>query len=249
MTKMKMILITMLLILLQSSIVHSYKVNTHDLLSEKAVELSSLDSYLRTELGFQAGVVKKFSGVETIKHVRNGSKWEDNAQLVLSISRFLRFNNHFHNPLRTWNDAGLRSLFGIEIGNSSILWGQGPDLQQPGNPGGNKSFTWQDARERFFEGLTATNQTDRDEKLALAFRTIGHLIHLVQDAAVPAHVRSDAHVEGEPLESFVKKIIKDKNFTLFDQLTSNPIKFDPSISFLAAEFPVAHPDCSHHRYH
>ena len=41
-----------------------------------------------------------------------------------------------------------------------------------------------------------TNPSDATRKLQYAsvFRTLGHLIHLVQDAAVPAHTRNDPHL-------------------------------------------------------
>jgi hypothetical protein len=161
-----------------------------------------------------------------VEWVRAGSSREDDPP---------RFVNHFHNPLRTWDQAGLRIL-GAQVGNSSVLWGQRPDLQPS-----DARFTWQDARLNFFQGLTATNQAEREAHLALTFRALGQLIHLVQDAAVPAHTRNDPHSIWEGLERFVNGVqTADPTLaTLIPGVTG----FDPSILALPpnplAPIPIA----------
>jgi hypothetical protein len=42
--------------------------------------------------------------------------------------------------------------------------------------------------------LVAGKPEDREVYFAGTFRSIGHLMHLVQDASVPEHVRNDIHI-------------------------------------------------------
>ena len=71
---------------------------------------------------------------------------------------------------------------------SSVLWSQNP------NQDGDGKHSWQDARNSYFNALTATNQVDRKKFYAEMFESLGHLIHLVQDAAMPSHTRNDTHI-------------------------------------------------------
>lgn len=185
---------------------------------------SNLDSFLKAQLNFLRGVEDTLSNRRVINWITEGSDREDDPG---------RFLNHFHNPLRSWDQAGLHIL-GLKLGESSILWGQRPELQPS-----DERFTWQDARENFFkaltfQGLTEKTQGKRDEHLALTFRALGHLIHLVQDAAVPAHTRNDPHPIHEGFEDFVET-------TGIGQPDSR--RFDPSILGLPpnslAPIPIA----------
>ncbi len=99
--------------------------------------------------------------------------------------------NHFYNPLNGSGLAvpGLASLrCGREIGVPSPLWG----LEDPGSIPG-QQFSFRDARDYYLQGLTRPSKADRDTGLALTFRTMGQVIHLIQDAAQPQHTRNDAH--------------------------------------------------------
>jgi hypothetical protein len=71
---------------------------------------------------------------------------------------------------------------------SSILWSQNPNQDFGGK------HSWQDMRNSYFNALTATNTADRKKYYAETFESLGHLIHLVQDAATPAHTRNDWHL-------------------------------------------------------
>jgi len=55
----------------------------------------------------------------------------------------------------------------------------------------------------------------RDGNKKRAYQGVGHILHLIQDMSVPAHVRNDAHPppKGDPYENWTKKhnpILKDK---------------------------------------
>ena len=64
---------------------------------------------------------------------------------------FLRFLNHFHNPLADWSAAGLLG----SVGQSSILWGQNTSLS---------GWSWQDVRNSYFDALTRPTRADRESK-------------------------------------------------------------------------------------
>jgi hypothetical protein len=185
---------------------HPFEVETHRNLSGPAVLSSTLDNFLKNQLDFAAGVDTSLNGSRVIDHISQGSVDEDNG---------LRFLNHFHNPLRTWNQAG---LLGGTLGASSVVWGQ--DSAQ--------GFSWQKARDEYFLGLTATIQGERDRHFANVFRALGQLIHLVQDMGQPAHTRNDPHPVFNGLEGYVENI-RLTNPPLFSQFTNSSQGFDPSI--------------------
>lgn len=104
-----------------------------------------------------------------------------------------RYLNHFHNPLHEWNFAGLDD---VSSGKSSVLWAQDNSAQNsPYNPEGN--WTWSTIREFYHQALTGKTDSERQEYFARTFRGLGHQLHLLQDKAVPAHVRNDAHILKE----------------------------------------------------
>lgn len=217
------------LALLQDSKVSSFEINTHRALSDRAVVGSTLNDFLISQLGLSGGINETLSdGTVTrtvTQWIQEGSDREDAG---------FRFFNHFHNPLRTWDRAGLRIL-GAQLGFSSVLWGQRTS----------QGFAWQNARDNYFKGLTTTTKEDRDKLLAAVFQTVGQLIHLPQDAAVPAHTRSDQHFFFEGFERSVENLRAGNadQVALFNQLTQNPIGFDPSILKLPqnplAPIPIA----------
>ena len=54
-------------------------------------------------------------------------------------------------------------------------------------------FTVLDAWLAQVRSLTAEVRADRDRSAATLFRTLGHVVHLLQDMAQPQHVRNDPH--------------------------------------------------------
>jgi hypothetical protein len=91
---------------------------------------------------------------------------------------------HFHDPLKPWGKAGL-SLIGLSW-KSSILWSQTPLGQQ--------SYSWKNARQYYYKALSASTDSERQQAYAMMFQSLGHIMHLVEDAAVPDHTRNDTHV-------------------------------------------------------
>lgn len=96
----------------------------------------------------------------------------------------------------------------------SVMWAMGrTDPLHPASDADDTSrrnhFTWQDARNNLWWALTLKRDTTADGKFdytdaiydgiermlrhATAVKSIGHVIHLLEDTAQPQHVRNDAH--------------------------------------------------------
>ena len=158
---------------------------THKDLSEYAADNSVLnsssESYMKS-LGYDGGLTEKFGWDKKTQSVllwiREGSELEDLAP---------RWLNHFHNPLKRWADAGLG------LWRSALLWAQDGNAQMDPETG-NGDWSWQKTRSYYYSALTSESKTTREEGFAKTFRGLGQQMHLVQDMAVPAHVRSSPHV-------------------------------------------------------
>lgn len=171
---------------------------THPGITRRGVLASGLDSVLKNELGIRDGVdavlTPKARGGETVREwLRTGSTLEDEPAC--------RASNHFHNPLLPFPNSGVSdqpgfirlrcSLSEFNQTVSNVIWGTG--FISPTDKGaatGNR-FDWDAARVAYLNALTLRDPSDREAALAQTFETLGHVMHLVQDLAVPAHVRND----------------------------------------------------------
>jgi hypothetical protein len=160
---------------------HSYALEkpTHEAINEYIAENIinefSLDQYIKNQLGFQEGWKEVFNNKRVSQWLGYGGKKEDEP-----VWRSFR---HFHDPLESWDNAGLKGIW-----DSSIIWGQRTDQW----PGGH--YSWQDVRDYFYSALTSEDQITRDYYFAETFRGLGQLMHLVEDASVPLHTRDDIHI-------------------------------------------------------
>jgi hypothetical protein len=164
--------------------------------------------------------LEKIGGLTGEEWLEYGSEREDS---------FLRFLNHFHNPLEPWIYAGLSGLGG----SSSILWGQ--DETQ--------SWSWQKVRSFLLEALTAEGQTTREQAFAKAFEGLGHLVHLVQDTASPPHARNDPHL-AYTIENLVEQLARSSDpgeKVEFQAWLADPIFPDPSWQSLSLNGPAPIP--------
>jgi len=155
----------------------------HPILSEAAVLNSTLNTpYIIENIGLKDGKDEVINGTTLIRWIRMGSTNED---------KFPRFINHFHNPLHTmdsWDAAGLNDF--LFSGRSALLWAQDSGAQE-GASGGD--WSWSTIRGYYHDYLTALDRTAKDAAFVKALLGLGHQMHLLQDMAVPAHVRNDAH--------------------------------------------------------
>ena len=186
----------------------AYEPGTHDQLARRAASVSALDTILEQDLLLPRGLEAILAGSPVLRLIGEGAALEDDPNL--------RSLNHFHNPLLPWRDAGLSVGYGLVArASSSVLWQQtlGQDATSvrialpPWRVGGG-DWSWQDTRRRYLDALTGTNRagrlnslpSGREQTLAEVFLGLGHLVHLIQDATVPAHVRNDAHPDFLPFQ-------------------------------------------------
>ncbi len=179
---------------------------THKDLSEYAANSSVLASdkgnYL-TNVGFSEGLEKKLiwegKKQSITKWLREGGDLEDAGSNLDAIKGVARFNNHFHNPQKPWESAGLND---IQTGESALLWAQDEEKQSTVVGG---DWSWSHIRGFYLLALTSATEQGRQAYFAQVFRGLGQQMHLIQDMAVPYHVRNDAH----PLDA---KLGKDPQF-------------------------------------
>lgn len=162
----------------------------HMKINKAAGSQQSLSNYIKGNLGYTDGIGKEFSGNEIIWWLQEGGKSEDNG---------IRYLSHFHDPLRSWDQAG---LWGND---SALVWAQRSDQSMFG------TYSWVTARDSFYQALT----TGSEAEFATTFRSLGQVMHLISDMAVPAHVRNDPHPFSDPYEDWTtvnQKVLPYENY-------------------------------------
>ncbi len=184
----------LLLVIAGSPLANAYDQATHREIAERAAQpsVSSIDQILKSELGLQNGLKETFQGISdprsrTVEQlIGDGAFFEDAS---------FRFFNHFHNPLRPWDQAGLRtfSILGVPLvrAQSSVLWQQNTsqDMTFVFTPlpflSGGGDWSWQDARQRYLDALTGSsrdgtrlNREQRERALVQTFEAVGRMTHL-----------------------------------------------------------------------
>jgi hypothetical protein len=234
-------------------------IGTHPKITEKAAEQSNLKTtdYLKNNLGFKSGLSETiYSGTSIEQLLSDGARTEDTGILDPAwyppkyykiCSRGL---NHFYNPTKSISDSSA-GLSDLQIGKnrySNPLWAIGPEYgcstSAEDDPSEDEqwsnscnSFNWYKARQSFYAALTKKDVEQRNKLLARTFRSVGQVAHLVEDMAVPAHVRNDmkghlyyqelsginpGNCFGNNFEAFVKKhwtITSAENIPEFQKLT------------------------------
>jgi hypothetical protein len=137
------------------------------------------------KIGYQANTpdesIKNYvNGQRILDWFREGGTNED--------APIHRANNHFHDPLKAWTDAGLAAN---NLGVSSLIWAQDQQLLAP-TVGGD--WSWAMAKQYYYDALSSVDRSLKEQKFADTFRSLGQVMHLIADASVPAHTRNDIHV-------------------------------------------------------
>ena len=201
---------------------HSYQPETHRALSTTAVDRSDLHLILRTQLGVDEGIRFAINGEIVRAWVGIGAHLED-VPPVRSL-------NHFHSPLKAWADAG------GPLGQSSVYWQQNPNQGLVG------TWSWPLARQRFFDFLTLPSPAARAQALADTARALGQVMHVVQDAASPAHTREDPHLVHEGYEARIEELRASLDATLrarFETLLGRPSNLPAASIFTTTGDPRA----------
>jgi len=179
------------LIAIWTSDASAFSIDTHRLLNRRVADVSAVDSYLREELGLSRGLTENFNGKRARQWIEEGGAAEDQAFGFEPLGAAFRSRQHFHNPLLSWDQAGLNATsfcppFFLS-GKASVRWAQDP------NQGLSGQAAWADARQAFLQALTLPSKAERDSAFARTFQILGQQMHLVEDLAAPAHTRNDPH--------------------------------------------------------
>lgn len=224
--------VAIMLVLWTGAATSAFETSTHREINEQAVGASArFREYLANELHFTRGAREPLNGRTVVNWIGDGGVAEDQLLGLETLGGLTRSARHFHTPLLSWDQSGL-NLPPLPRFESSVRWAQSDQGIVLGRA------AWQDARASFFGAATAATEPERKAKYADTFRILGQVMHLVADAAQPAHTRNGAHVLGDPFEAFLKD---GKNVPLITGSAS----FDAGIlqmptNDVVARVPVAH---------
>jgi len=212
----------------------AFGIGTHRLLNEKTVLASQLDGYLKSQLGLTNGILEDVADKQVIEWVRLGGAAEDEAFGIESLGAAFRSRQHFHNPLLSWDRAGLNGRCFVLVpvsGEASIRWAQDPKQGLSGQA------AWADARQAFLQALTLPSKAERDAAWARTFQILGQQMHLVADLAAPAHTRNDPHCLADGFEAWAS----GNGRLIQDLLAAPPVRPDPAIFSLGVPIndPIA----------
>lgn len=192
----KSIMATILFLVILTSPVFSYDTDkVHPLINTKSIQMSNNFLRILSNLGFYQGIDSILNEKQIYKWFEDGGKEED-------IPSPVRSYNHFHDPTKSWDKAGLKDS---TWGDSSILWAQNPDQKYIASDGTiydvNGTWSWPKARGYYYQALTSINKTTREQNFANAFRSLGQVMHLLTDSAVPEHTRNN--IRMFPIERII----------------------------------------------
>ena len=227
-----MVILLVTLITLSSSLSNAYDGEVHKIINEKAAEQTQiLRNVLINQLGMQPDpnkpdILDKIIGTRSIKEwIAFGGDAEDYGWLGKYDVLRSRAFNHFHDPLKDWDDAGLDNALNLVYWRyyfrypvSTILWGLKPE-QQDFTMNLTGDWSWGKARKYYYDALTKQTVEERNQNFADCFRAVGQVMHLLEDMSVPLHTRNDLHVfpimeRGRwNYETYTKEYLDDLNLT------------------------------------
>lgn len=211
------LLLSIMMIVFCSENSDAYSTNVHRRITENVISLNadSFNIYLGN-IGITKGIIQYVNNKLVREWIEDGSYDED---YNFDWWRFYDpLFSHFYNPLTNSSGVGNLSPSAYDWANDS-----------------NNTWSWQKARDNFYNGLTLTTTIDREKALSDAFGAIGHVMHLVEDMAVPAHTRADLHASLFPVSLIVGKdnyeTYTDKNISTLNYASiSFPYWSDSSTS-------------------
>ncbi len=181
--------------------VAAYEIKTHKDMSATSVLASAAvqKQLINFELpNVKAKLTSNGKTLTVEDWVREGAEHEDDT----FTSVFARYRNHFYDPIHN------RGFGGIFYRNSGFLQGmpaQDWGLEDSGHIDG-QYYSFRAARRYMFYGLVLPTKAERDNYLGLMFRSLGDVVHLVQDMAQPQHTRNESHgLPGSLYEQYTDK--------------------------------------------
>jgi hypothetical protein len=210
MKQMNILVVIMCIVIMNYNALAYDDRTTHPQITEGVIGKSVLDIYLKSYLGLTAGIGTIYNGKTVTELLQTGSTNEDLDSRAL---------NHFWNPLSlTFSRPRNGGLDDILIGYSNKDWAMG-GFYDCSTSGGYESdcscndYSWKVARKEFYDALTSTTETSRNEHFKKMYESLGRILHLIEDMGVPAHTRNDfvGHLDYTRLEHWYH-IFNPKNY-------------------------------------
>jgi len=223
-TRLIVLPVVLLSLICHSVSVHGYGTATHSTLSAAAygVALNILSNFFQA-LGldeqrlFNVSSSSSSENYTALQWLAQGSIREDEEPLPNQPwlgGESLRSMFHFFDPVHNIGLSGLVLVtppISVSGTTPSAVWGligTGATTVCGSQPcegfSATNDFAYASARADYVNGLTCQNLAinglpctlaQRDQEFGLMFRSLGQVIHLLQDAAQPQHVRNDPHTE------------------------------------------------------
>ena len=150
---------------------------------------NTLFLYPKGQVGPPGGVMASAKGI-ALAQIVNGSAREDDAQEDEGGSRSL---NHFYDPT---TKKGLDTAIG---GRPSSEWAtMFDDINWTPHWGGVNYYSWQNARVYQSNSIVSASPTFRNAQAGYMFRSVGQVMHLLEDTTQPQHVRDEQHLDKSP---------------------------------------------------
>jgi len=207
----------------------------HDQAVHVAITVTAAESALRNSTSF-AGFVNLVNDDcpedAATNAIAQGSYSEDNRDLDSGGKRSL---NHFYDPLDQVYGKGLSDSppdQRLVSGTNSFVWASTTNCLGYNFPGvltlgrnehTTNIYSWPNARGYEWLGLTSTSTNARYNYLTNMFRSVGQVLHLLQDASQPQHVRNEQHLDQfvkhvdtpwrSPIEDYGDKNVKLLNYS------------------------------------
>lgn len=200
-----------------TTVVSAYEEDTHDKLSEAAANDSVLAKYPTLLKGLGLVGNEKFKNSKNedksiVELIRDGSRFEDST---------IRPLFHFFDPM---HDEGLLFF-------TSPTWA----LEDKGKIHLLQNYSFGDARDTYYQALTATDKDKRQTNFGKTFEALGRIIHHVQDMAQPQHVRLDDHLKLD----FTQEELPGEKRSRYEEYTKLKGGSLPVGGYGAVSFPTA----------
>lgn len=201
---------------------HAFEnVKTHPAITGRAVTASTIDDYLKIQIGLNDGINAQLTydfPSEIKKRIKKAQWLPDKKQR--SVLEWLKVGSAIEDTDETWYLKPIRPRHhfldptrnaGLNDQNDhpewrlySPAWGTRFDFDFTGESAliwainGTASHnpktneqSWQKSRAAFYHSLAETLKSDREKYLAMTFLDLGCVCHLLEDMGVPAHTRND----------------------------------------------------------
>ena len=215
----------------------AYETGTHSILSTLALQNSALeaDNELLRDLGFDITTRDAFLPALVPANPDgndpDSSVWINSTSIVRVMTAGAvmedagkRSRHHFYDPQHGGRAgaAGHRSPDWILESIVHPVTGQAIAVTLPG-----QEYSYRDAIEYFYQSQTLSVEEHRRINAGLMFRSLGHVIHHIQDMTQPQHVRNDAHCDATtdfPGIALICFFMGQHNPSFFERYTTQRIR-------------------------